>query len=67
MIELTDDEICQQLTTYNLHPHSNKSLKVLTENDEGGHFDTDDIKRLIFLLQEYIKPSINLSQQGEQC
>lgn len=69
MEQLTEDEIYQQLTTFNLFPHSNQSLKVMTENDEGGHFDKEEIKHLIFLLQWYIKEpdTTNLSQQGEQC
>lgn len=52
---ITEAELDKELMTYNLHPHSNKSLKVLTENDEGGHFSNEEIKRLIFLLKEYIK------------
>lgn len=52
---MTEQELWEELITFNLHPHSNKSLKVLTESDEGGYFNTEDIKRLIFLLQEYIK------------
>jgi|GEM_PF-4888957 len=52
---MTEQELYEELMSFNLHPHSNKSLKVLTEDSEGRHFDTEDIKRLIFLLQEYIK------------
>ena len=38
----------------NLHPHTNQSLKVLTEDSEGAHLDKEDITNLIKHLTVYI-------------
>ena len=37
-----------------LYPHSDQSLKVLTENDEGSFLFKEDIIELIEVLKRYV-------------
>ena len=37
-----------------LYPHSEQSLKVLTENDEGSFLMKEDIVELIEVLKRYV-------------
>jgi hypothetical protein len=42
------------LNQCNLYVHSDNSLKILTDNDEGSRLDREEIKDLITVLQKYV-------------
>ena len=53
-LPVTQDDI-DFMVGCNIHPHSFKSAKILTDNDEGAYMDTEDLIKLSDILYRYAK------------